>query len=221
MSVGIRRAMAAKKIRLDEEAISEILDEADSESDSSAEASDVDESDESEEEQQQASAQEEEPQAGTSGAGLSNWGPPQGRNITVHPFVGPAKGVKRSAASHINKDSLLLSVLMLFFAQIFHLLVEQTNLYYQQHVDKQAGPSHRLPDITMSDMMTFIALALQMGHDLKDTLQTTGLDLDRYTPPFKVRPRHETGFYTYSVFCTLQKMNRDPTKVRNMTDCGK
>jgi hypothetical protein len=65
--------MAVKKIRLDEEAISEILVAADSESDSGAEANDVDES---EEEQQQASAQEE-PQAGTSGAGLSNWGPPQ------------------------------------------------------------------------------------------------------------------------------------------------
>jgi hypothetical protein len=140
MSVGIRRAMAVKKIRLDEEAISEILVVADSKSDSGAEASDVDESDEFEEEQQ-ASAQEEEPQAGTSGAGLSNWGPPQGRNITVHPFVCPAKGVKKCEASHINKDSSLLSVLMLFFAQIFHLLVEQTNLYYQQHVDKQARPS--------------------------------------------------------------------------------
>jgi hypothetical protein len=52
---------------------------------------------------------------------------------------------------------------MLFFAQIFH-------LYYQQHMDKQAGPSRRLHEITMSDMMTFIALALQMGHDLKDAL---------------------------------------------------
>jgi hypothetical protein len=133
--------MATQKIRLDEEAISEILVAADSESDSGAEASDVDESDEFEEEQQQASAQEEEPQAGTSGAGLSNWGLPQRRNITVHPFVGPAKGVKKYVASHINKDSLPLSVLMLFFAQIFHLLVEQTNLYYQQHVDKQARPS--------------------------------------------------------------------------------
>jgi hypothetical protein len=159
-----------EKIRLDKEGISEILVAADSGSDSGAQASDVDESDEFEEEQQQASAQEEEPQAGTSGAGLSNWGLPQGRNITVHPFVGPAKGVKRSEAPHINKDSLPLSVLMLFFAQIFHLLVEQTNLYYQQHVDKQAGPSHRQSDIMMSDMMTFIALALQMGHDLKGTL---------------------------------------------------
>jgi hypothetical protein len=141
MSVGIGRAMASEKIRLHEEAISEILVAANSESDSGAEASDVDESDEFEEVQQQASAQEEEPQAGTSGAGLSNWGLPQGRNITIHPFVGPAKGVKKCEVSHFDKDSSLLSVLMLFFAQIFHLLVEQTNLYYQQHVDKQAGPS--------------------------------------------------------------------------------
>jgi hypothetical protein len=83
MSAGIRSTMAAKKIRLDKEAISEIVVVADSGSDSGAEASDVDESGELEEEQQQASAQEEEPQAGTSGAGLSNWGPPQGRNITI------------------------------------------------------------------------------------------------------------------------------------------
>ena len=34
----------------------------------------------------------------------------------------------------------------------------------------QAGPSHRLPDITLLNMMTFIALALQMGDELKDTL---------------------------------------------------
>jgi hypothetical protein len=168
MSVGIHRAMAAKKIRLDKEAISEILVAADSESDFGAEAGDVNESDEFEEEQQQASAQEEEPQAGTSVAGLSNWGPPQGRSITIHPSVGPAKSVKKSEASRINKDTSPL--LMLFFAQIFHLLVDEMNLYYQQHLDKQAGPSHRLPDIMMPDMMTIIALALHMGRDLKDTL---------------------------------------------------
>ena len=31
--------------------------------------------------------------------------------------------------------------------------------------DRQAGPSRRLPDITLPDMMTVIALALQMGHE--------------------------------------------------------
>jgi hypothetical protein len=78
--------------------------------------------------------------------------------------------VKESEAPHINKDSLPLSVFMLFFTEIFHLLVEQTNIHYQQHLGRQAGPNRRLPDITLLDMMTFIALALQMGHQLKDTL---------------------------------------------------
>jgi hypothetical protein len=84
-------------------------------------------------------------------------------------FVGPAKGVKKSQAPQINKDSLPLSVLT-FFGEISHLLVEQTSVYYQQHLDRQTGPSRPLPDIILPDMMTFIALALHMGHKLKDTL---------------------------------------------------
>ena len=48
--------------------------------------------------------------------------------------------------------------------------MEQTNLYYQQHSDGQARPSFLVPDITLLDVMTFIALALQMGHELKHTL---------------------------------------------------
>jgi hypothetical protein len=78
--------------------------------------------------------------------------------------------VKNNEAPHFNKDSFLLAVLMLFFTEIFQLLVEQTNLYYQQHVDRQTGPSRRLPDIMLLDMVTFIAFVLQMGHDLKDRL---------------------------------------------------
>jgi len=79
-------------------------------------------------------------------------------------FCRSSKRCEKSGAPHINIDSLPMSVLM-FLTEIFHLLVEQTNLYYQQHLDKQTGPSHQLPDI-----MTFIALALQMGHELKDIL---------------------------------------------------
>jgi len=117
--------MAGKKIKLNEEAIGEIL-VADTDSKSGSEASDFDYFGEEEEEeedqhhrqqqqqqQRQASA-ETETQAATSG-GLSNWGPPQGRNTNIHPFVCPAKGVKESEAPHINKDSSPLSVFMLFF----------------------------------------------------------------------------------------------------------
>jgi len=97
-------AMAGKKIKLDEEAISEIL-VADTDSESGSEASNFEDYLEEEEEedpqqQQQASAQDE-TQAATSGR-LPTWGPPQGRNTNIHPFVGPAKGVKKSEAPHIN-----------------------------------------------------------------------------------------------------------------------
>jgi hypothetical protein len=145
--------MARKKTTLDEEGMREIM-VGDTDSESGSKASDFENDFEEEEEeeedqhhhhqQQQASA-EIETQAATSG-GLPIWGPPEGRNTNIHPFVHPAKSVKKSEASHINKDSSSLSVL-LFFTEIFHLLVEQTNLYYQQHLDRQAGPSCRLPDL--------------------------------------------------------------------------
>ena len=174
--------MAAKKIKLDEPAISEIL-VADTDSESGAEASDL-EDQFSESEEKEASAQEDEPQATRSGGGSPIWGPPQGRNIKIHPFVGPAKGLKNSEAPHINKDSSPLAVLMLFFTEIFLLLVEQTNLYYQQHLDRQAGPSCRLPDIMLPDIMTFTALALQMGHIVKDMLHDYWFRLKQMHTPF-------------------------------------
>jgi len=116
--------MAGKKIKLDEEAISEIL-VADTDSESGSEASDFEDyleykEEEEDPQQQQQASSESETQAATSGR-LPTWGPPQGRNTNIHPFVGPAKGVKKSEAPHINKDSSPLSVLMLFFTEIFHL----------------------------------------------------------------------------------------------------
>ena len=139
--------MATEKLKLDEEAISEIL-VADTDSESGAEFSDVEEEFEEEEEDEQqkqeqllleqASAQDK-PQAATSGGGLPPWALPQGRNTNVHPFVGPAKSVKK-VRLNMSTKSLPLSVLMLFFTEIFHLLVEQTNLHYEQFLDRQAGP---------------------------------------------------------------------------------
>jgi hypothetical protein len=91
------------------------------------------------EQQLQASAEEDEPQAETSGGGLPTWGRHQGRHTSIH-FCQSSQRCKKSEAPHINKDRSPLAVLMLFFTDIFLLLVEQTNLYYQQHWDGQAGP---------------------------------------------------------------------------------
>jgi hypothetical protein len=71
--------MAGKKIKLEEQAISEILI-ADTDSESGDEAGDIEEyfeeEDEQQQQQQQPASAEVEPQAATSG-GLPTWGPSQ------------------------------------------------------------------------------------------------------------------------------------------------
>ena len=68
--------MVAKKTKLDEPAISEIL-VADTHSESGAEASDLAEEFSESEEEQGASVQEDKSQATTSGGGSPTWGPPK------------------------------------------------------------------------------------------------------------------------------------------------
>jgi hypothetical protein len=57
----------------------------------------------------------------------------EGTQIFI-PLSVQKKGFKKSESPQINEDNLPLSVLM-FFTEIFHLLVEQTNIYYQQYFD--------------------------------------------------------------------------------------
>jgi len=57
-------------------------------------------------------------------------------------------------------------------------------MYHQQHLDRQAGPSRQLPDITLPDMMTFVVLALQMEHELKDKLHDYWLKFRHLHNPF-------------------------------------
>ena len=88
--------MLGKKFKLEEEAISEIL-VADTKLESDAEGSNVEDKFEEgrqQQQQQQQTSAEVEPHAATSG-GLPTWGPSQGRNTNIHPFVGPARGVKK------------------------------------------------------------------------------------------------------------------------------
>jgi hypothetical protein len=84
--------LAGKKIKLEEEAISEIL-VAETDMVSGVESSNVEDDFEEQEQQQQVSA-EVEPQAVIIGH-LPTWEPPQGRNTNIHPFVSPEKGVKK------------------------------------------------------------------------------------------------------------------------------
>jgi len=108
----------------------------------------------------------------------------------------------------------------------FQLLTPNQNLelwlliYYQQHLDGQAGPSLQMTDITLPDTTTFVALALQMGHELKDTLHDYWSRLRQINNPFYGETTTRDRFFTYCVFCVLQTIYRDLTKARNMTDYG-
>jgi hypothetical protein len=85
-------------------------------------------------------------------------------------FCQYSKRCEKKCSSTHQKRQLATVCFSVVFNRNFHLLVEQTNVYFQHHLDRQVGHSRQLPDITLPDMMTVVALALQMGQALKHTL---------------------------------------------------
>jgi hypothetical protein len=89
----------------------------------------------------------------------------------VHQYTGGDRGKKQNEAPHINKDSSPLSVFMLYFAPVIDLLVTETNRCYHQYLDRQDKTPIPLPDITNSEIFLFLAITVQMGHDIRDRLR--------------------------------------------------
>jgi len=85
------------------------------------------------------------------------------------------------------------------------MLVEQTNVYYQQHLDRQAGPSRWLPGITLPDMMTFVALALQMRHELKEILHDYWSRLKTTTQSVLRRDHDTRQSFTHNAFSAFSQ----------------
>jgi hypothetical protein len=72
------------------------------------------------------------------------------------------KGLKNNEARNIAKNSSSLAVLMVLLTDTFWPLVKQTNLYYQQYGDKQAGHSP-FPDTMWPDIMSFLCYSCTAG----------------------------------------------------------
>ncbi|PNF17185.1 hypothetical protein B7P43_G06584 [Cryptotermes secundus] len=115
----------------------------------------------------------------------SSWGPPQQhRRRGVNNFSGEAVGINLNKAPHVNKDSTPLCVFLLFFREIIHLLVEETNRYYHQYLDSlEDGPSP-LPDITDSEMFLFLGVIIQMGHDIRDQIRDYWATAEQFLTSF-------------------------------------
>ncbi|PNF38713.1 hypothetical protein B7P43_G16719 [Cryptotermes secundus] len=99
-------------------------------------------------------------------------------------YSGAAVGLNINEAPHVNKDSTPFCVSILYFAWIIRLLVEETNRYYHQHLDKlQDGLSPR-PDVTDSQMFLFLGIIIQMGHDIRDRLKDYWSTAEQFATPF-------------------------------------
>jgi hypothetical protein len=72
---------------------------------------------------------------------------------------------------------------MLLFLEIIHLLVVETNRYYHQYLDTLDKGQSVLPDMTVQEMCSFLAIILQMGHDLKDTLKAYWSTVEQFITP--------------------------------------
>jgi hypothetical protein len=85
---------------------------------------------------------------------------------------------------HINKDSTPDSVFTLYFAAGFSLMVDETNRYYLQSLDTLDKRPSPVPDITESEMLLFLALIIQMGHDVRDDLNDYWTVNGQFLTPF-------------------------------------
>jgi len=104
----------------------------------------------------------------------------------VFDFTGPPSGVSRSTAPDINAESSPLSLFMLFFRQIFQLILEETNCYFHQYTASKntASTSTQSPDITIGEIYTFFAIIIYMGHDQRGSLKDYWSREEQYCTPF-------------------------------------
>jgi hypothetical protein len=103
---------------------------------------------------------------------------------SVHQFTGDTPGKRQNVAPHFNQDMTPYSIFMLYFASVITLLAEETNRYYHQYLDTlDDGPSP-LPDVNESEIFLFLAIIVQMGHDLRDSLTDFWSTIEQFLPPF-------------------------------------
>jgi hypothetical protein len=62
--------------------------------------------------------------------------------------------------------------------------VVETNRYYHQYLDTLKEGWSPLPDGPVQEMYLFLAIILQMGHDIKDTLKVYWSTLEQFSMSF-------------------------------------
>jgi hypothetical protein len=98
---------------------------------------------------------------------VSKWRQPTDRpNKSVHHFTGDTYGKTQNNSTPYQQELDPIAVFSCCILHMLSLLVEKTNRYYHQYLDTlDDGPSP-LTDVTESEMFLFLALIIQMRHDI-------------------------------------------------------
>jgi hypothetical protein len=145
----------------------------------------------------------------------------RGDSANILDFTGPPNGINRTAAPDINASSSPLSTFILFFQQIFQILLEESNRYFHQFLATQnnSGPSVQPPDITMEELYKFLAIIIQMGHDQQDSMKDYWSRKEQYHTPFFHNTLVCVRFF--HIFRFLHFENNEEAPDRNDPNCDR
>ena len=126
-------------------------------------------------------------------------------------FTGPPSGVNRSAAPDINAESSPFSIFILFFRQVFQIILTETNRYFHQYMSSRAtgSTSTQPPDITIEEIYKFFGLMIQMGNDPRHILKDYWSREEQYCIPFYSNVMARDRFFHILRFLHFEN-NDDP-----------
>jgi hypothetical protein len=136
----------------------------------------------------------------------------------IHRFMGGPSGLRLHEVPHTGKESIALSVFMLFFVEVIQMLVYETNQYYKQYVETlHEGPA---PCVTW----LYRKCTCSYHHLADGARQRGGLLVQsrKLFHIFTVIRWNETEFFTYWDFCISLATEINLTRqMKFLTDYGK
>ena len=126
-------------------------------------------------------------------------------------FTGLPSGVNRSAAPDINAEYSPFSIFILFFRQVFQIILTETNRYFHQYMSSRATGSTTTqpPDITIEEIYKFFGLMIQMGNDPRHILKDYWSREEQYCIPFYSNVMARDRFFHILRFLHFEN-NDDP-----------
>jgi hypothetical protein len=202
--------MAPKRKLCDEDVESELI--CDTDSDEYVEDSKSDETEDDEDDEEQPSVMQKQQ--------VMKWGLQLWANQThVHRFTGGDRGKKKNEAPHLNKDLSPLSVCMLCFESVIDFLVIETNRYYHQYLDRHDKTPNPLPDIMSPEIVLFLVIMVQMGHNIHDRFRDYWKRTEQFF--FLFYPNTMTRDHFLHVVCYMHFTDSDNEIDKNDENYGR